>query len=74
MEHSWPPFLGGRKNGFSVVENRWVGEGGRNVAAMVLGHLRSLYNSQNTKWSELGFSAEVGNGASEVRFELTTLS
>jgi hypothetical protein len=33
-----------------------------------------LYNSQNTKWSELGFSAVLGSGVSEVRFERTTLS
>jgi hypothetical protein len=34
----------------------------------------TLYMSQNTKWCELGFSAVVGNSASEVRFERTTLS
>jgi hypothetical protein len=36
--------------------------------------LASPYNSQNTKWTELRFSAVLGSGASELRFERTTLS
>src|SRR5687767_8686655 len=34
----------------------------------------SRYNSQNTKRSELRFCAVVGSGASQFRFERTTLS
>ena len=35
--------------------------------------LASLCKSENTKWSELRFSAVLGSGISEVRFERTTL-
>ena len=34
----------------------------------------SPYKSENTKRSELRFSAVLGSGASEVRFERATLS
>src|SRR5215213_1835318 len=30
------------------------------------------YKPKNTKWSKLGFSAVLGSGAAEVRFERTT--
>jgi hypothetical protein len=36
--------------------------------------LATPYKSQNTKWSELGFSAVLGDRASEVRFERPILS
>ena len=32
------------------------------------------YNSENTKRSEVGFSAVLGHGVSEFRLERTTLS
>jgi hypothetical protein len=31
-----PPLLGGRKDRFSVVENRWVGEGGQERCRVAL--------------------------------------
>ena len=39
----WQPSLGGCKNGFSVVEINWVGEGGRTVAP--------LYRAATMGWS-----------------------
>jgi hypothetical protein len=36
--------------------------------------LASLFKSENTKRTELRFSAVLGSGASEVRFERTALS
>jgi hypothetical protein len=51
-------------------------ENGRLVSEEVLCEtgLASPYNSQNTKRSELGFSAVLGTGTAEVRFERTALS
>ena len=37
-------------------------------------YLASPYKPENTKRSELRFSAVLGSGASEVRFERATLS
>jgi hypothetical protein len=41
---------------------------------LVIAGLAVLANSQNTKRSELGFSALLGSAETEVRFERTTLS
>src|SRR5215218_5652720 len=50
-----------------------VGNRGNRKSSSYVG-IASLYKSQNTKCSELGFSAVLGSGGSDVRFELTTLS
>ena len=51
-------------------------ENGRLVSEEVFceNGLASPYKSENTKWFELGFSAVLGIGVSEVRFERTALS